>query len=261
MNEKLVKFVSFLLPTKQMRKSFRTTMRSMYGNPSYTASYAQFAEDRIIAVLFEALFKQSRMDLSYLEIGVCDPVHSNNTYLFYKNGGRGVLVEPNPAYESAIRRHRPEDIYIAAGVTATGEAGNAKYYDFGVELSAWNTFSKQRADQLVAEGHRLEKELTIPTFTVNHILEKHFRKSAPDLISIDVECLDFDLLSSIDFDRFRPKMICVEAGRAHVECGQDTKMTVFMKSKDYTIAVDNFINCIYVDNKALPQGNGNRWHG
>jgi len=51
---------------------------------------------------------------------------------------------------------------------------------------------------------------------VNDILTNHF-EAGLHFISIDAEGVDFPILQSIDFTRFRPKIICVEASRSLAE--------------------------------------------
>ena len=58
-------------------------------------SYSQQGEDLIILDIFRHLRLKRP---SYLDIGAWEPVKSNNTYLFYRLGSRGVLVEPNPVF-------------------------------------------------------------------------------------------------------------------------------------------------------------------
>jgi hypothetical protein len=57
-----------------------------------TTSYAQAGEDVIVAGILEQ-FNLTRT--TYLDVGAFLPIYSNNTYLFYQKGNRGVLVEPN----------------------------------------------------------------------------------------------------------------------------------------------------------------------
>jgi Methyltransferase FkbM domain len=59
-------------------------------------------------------------------------------------------------------------------------------------------------------------EVDIELTPANDILSKHFADGI-DFISIDAEGVDFPVLQSIDFKRFRPKMLCVEASRAPME--------------------------------------------
>jgi hypothetical protein len=44
----------------------------------------------------------------------------------------------------------------------------------------------------------------------NDVLAEHFGNGI-DFISIDTEGVDLPILQSINFQRFRPKMICIEA--------------------------------------------------
>lgn len=270
MNKKLTKYLSFFLPTSKMRKEFRarhtnpppllvTDERSFLtmqktlekGRIPYTQSYAQFGEDRVIAMLMDFLLGERMRPLSYLEIGVCNPVMDNNTYLFYANGGRGVLVEPNPVYAEMIKRHRPDDIHVAAGLLPAEGKETAAYYDFGVTLSGLNTFSEERVAQLAEEGRIPERVLQLPVYTVNSLLEKYFSDKPLDLISLDIEGLDYELLATIDFERFRPLFFCVEADKKHMLCGREDKIIRHMRDNGYILVVDNFVNYIFVDRKRL----------
>jgi hypothetical protein len=87
-------------------------------------SYAQTGEDVIIASLFEYL-QVARP--TYLDIGAFLPIFSNNTYLFYSKGSRGVLVEPNVALIPELRKRRPGDTVLDIGVGVTGD-DSADYY-------------------------------------------------------------------------------------------------------------------------------------
>jgi hypothetical protein len=49
-------------------------------------------------------------EVTYLDIGAHHPTRLSNTYLFYKRGFQGVVVEPDPELMGAIRRVRPRDV-------------------------------------------------------------------------------------------------------------------------------------------------------
>src|SRR5436189_6164104 len=87
------------------------------GNPAQQTyaktSYAQQNEDLIVADLLKWL---DIKEIHYLDIGAAEPVQDSNTYLFYKQGHRGVLVEPNPAYGPKYREVRPGDKWLEVGV-------------------------------------------------------------------------------------------------------------------------------------------------
>src|SRR2546430_2805880 len=62
-------------------------------------SYSQCGEDLLVNFIFGAI-RQSAV--SYLDVGAHHPTFLSNTYLFYKAGGSGVCVEPDPRLCSAI---------------------------------------------------------------------------------------------------------------------------------------------------------------
>jgi FkbM family methyltransferase len=178
--------------------------------PSYRLarkSYAEMGEDLILASIFQQLKIEHP---TYLDIGAWDPIELSNTYLLYSTGSRGVLVEPNPAFCDKLRRIRPGDVVLNVGLGTSGRT-EADYYMFA--NSPMNTFSKQQADGLPkVYGDRIGKPKVIkmPLVPVNEVIAQQFRGRAPDLLSLDVEGLDLDILRSLDFTEFAPRVVCVE---------------------------------------------------
>jgi FkbM family methyltransferase len=145
---------------------------------------------------------------SYLDIGAADPVGGNNTYLFYMMGGRGVLVEPNIDFVRKIKARRPEDIVLNVGV-GVAEQKEADYYCYSSQ-PAWNTFDKETVDhRLATANEKPSRVIKMPLVPINRIIEENFHGKAPDFLSIDVEGLDLAILKTLDFQRFRPKVLCV----------------------------------------------------
>ena len=94
-------------------------------------------------------------DITYLDIGAHHPTQFSNTYLFYKRGFRGVLVEPDPELMASIRGARPRDVCIEAGVGI--EAATTAQF-FVMSTRTLNTFSEGEAKRYEAMGtQRIEK--------------------------------------------------------------------------------------------------------
>ena len=72
----------------------------------------------------------------------------------------------------------------------------------------------------------------------------------PDFLSLDVEGLDFDILSSIDYDANYHKVICVETIEYTPDGtgGKNNDIIQFLLSKNYFVFADTFINTIFVHN-------------
>jgi FkbM family methyltransferase len=208
-------------------------------------SYAQQGEDLVVEQMLGTL---GIAKPSYVDIGAQHPSINNNTYLFYKAGGRGLLVEPNPTYAQLLRERRSEDTVLEAGIGVTN-ATEADYYVMAGD-GQLNTFSKEQADELVKLNgpQALVKVIKRPLFDVNEVFAKHFTARPPDFLSIDVEGLDFDILKTLDFDRFRPKLVCVETclldGELHAG------IMSLMAAKGYAARGGSFVNTVFVDERA-----------
>jgi len=210
-------------------------------------SYAQAGEDMIVNLFFGHL---KIKDISYLDIGAYDPILINNTYFFYTQGYRGVLVEPNVAMCEKLRAVRPRDTTLEAGI-GIGKPGQADYYV--MSEPSWNTFDKAEADhQVKVTGGKVTiKEVRrMPLLNVNDVMAEHFNGKAPAFVSIDAEGWDLAILKSIDYKRFRPKVICVET-LVPSEYRTIPAIPAFMKTKGYVDRGGSFVNTIFVDSKLL----------
>jgi FkbM family methyltransferase len=207
------------------------------------SSYSQCGEDRILRYVFNAL-RIPRP--SYLEIGAYDPVDLSNTYHFYEQGSRGVCVEPNPARIETFAKLRPGDICLNVGVGPQAYPGRPFYV---MDADYLSTFSKEEAERMCSEeGHAIKSIEHIAIMTVGDIIRQHM-PSTPDLISVDVEGLDFEILQSIDFGTIRPAAVCVET-LVYSRNGREQKRAEFntvMEAAGYFPYADTYINTIYVD--------------
>lgn len=208
-------------------------------------SYAQFGEDLVAAGLFHALGIDKP---TFLDIGAYKPIKSNNTYLFYERGARGVLVEPNVGLSDELRRARPGDTLLVAGVGVT-DATEADYYVMSYdELS---TFSKEQAERLTATSDQTIVEVVkMPLLSLNRVIADHFAGAAPDFLSIDIEGLDFAVLKTLDFDRFRPKVICAETVLTGT-LAHNPDTPKLLAEKGYELRGMTHPNVLFVDKRLL----------
>jgi FkbM family methyltransferase len=216
-------------------------------------SYAQAGEDLIIDFIAQAM---SLGSVTYLDVGAHHPVQFSNTYLFYKRGFRGVLVEPDPELTVALKRVRPQDICVEAGVGLSGATSSPF---FVMSTKTLNTFSESEAKRYAAMGtHRIEKVLDVPMITLDEILVERFPEKAPTLISIDIEGLDFEVLSTLNFNKCRPPILCVET-LCYSETREETKdprIADLMKRNGYFVFADTYINTIFVEADRWKSGGG-----
>lgn len=210
-------------------------------------SYAQCGEDLILDFLFTNSLKIANP--SYLDIGAHDPVYLSNTNLFYRKGCAGVCVEPDPILFKKIKDHRKRDICINAGI-GIGEERVADFYV--MTTKTLNTFSKDEAERYQSYGsNKIEEIIQIKLLPVMQLIDSNFAK-CPNIVSLDVEGLDFQILKDFDFSICRPQAFCVET-LTYTEDNSETKIREiiqFMENNGYFVYADTFINTIFVDQAA-----------
>jgi FkbM family methyltransferase len=187
---------------------------------------------------------------TYLDVGAFRPIYANNTYLLYQKGDRGVLIEPNIDLIPELRAKRPGDTVLNVGVGTTKQSA-ADYYC--LSLPEWNTFDKAEAERRVAAYGgkvKIERVVKMPLIAINRIMAEYFPPSGPDILSIDIESLDLAVLRTMDFTRFRPKVMCVETLDS-MTFRMEPETTNFLASHGYEVRGMTFANTIYMDQSAV----------
>ena len=208
-------------------------------------SYSQCGEDLVVDFLLTWVLKIEKP--TYLDIGAHHPWSLNNTMLFYKRGLTGINIEPDPVLFQDFIKYRKRDININKGI---GFNKNSEVADFYImSYKALNTFSKEEAEKIDREGNvKIETIKQVEIININELLLKHYSNKPLDFLSIDVEGLDLDILKSIEFEKYKINIICVET--VEYLKANDTKkknsIKEFLFSKGYSAYADTSINTIFV---------------
>jgi FkbM family methyltransferase len=222
--------------------------------PKSKILYAQSGEDLILSHLFTKLGIDNP---NYLDIGANDPRFISNTYKLYRKGSMGVLVEPNPTLCNLLKKKRPRDTVLNFGV-GINNINKAKFYLFPKDSNGLSTFSEKDAmywQEVGMKGHGkiyFEDIIEVDLVPINEILYKYFisQKKSIDFISLDVEGLDLDILRSIDFNTFKPKVICVETLQYSLNQleQKNEEIISFLLENNYLIYADTHVNTIFLLN-------------
>jgi FkbM family methyltransferase len=210
-------------------------------NPHQKTSYSQCGEDLIVQYIFQL---RGITHPSYIDIGANDPYFLNNTAVFYEKGCRGINIEANPLLYQKFTIARPNDINLNIGVGSKEDE-----LDFFVMTDdTLSSFSKEECDAMVSYGKTLKTIIKIKLDTVSHILEEYFNNQFPDFMTIDVEGMDFQILQSIDFDKYWPKIICVEAAEySPIGAGERREELInYLVGKGYYEYANTNLNAIMV---------------
>jgi FkbM family methyltransferase len=230
---------------RQIKEAIRRFVYSRISPPFVPASYSQAGEDAVISFLFCDIGVK---EITYLDIGTNKPDFGNNTYKFYKKGNKGVCVEADPSLIQAIKNKRPADKVINAGVSVSNEI-DADFFIFNEP--SLNTFDKEEAKIRESQGtFYIVKILKVPLLNLNQLLEKEF-KECPDLLSIDIEGLDFEVLKTLNVTKYPIPVICTETctySETHIR-PKDQRIIEYMISVGYMVYADTYINTVFVNKK------------
>ncbi|MCP3980403.1 MAG: FkbM family methyltransferase [bacterium] len=212
--------------------------------PRGKKSYAQSGEDLIADYLLRIVLQIP--DPYYLDVGTNDPVDLNNTYLFYRAGGHGVCVEPDPLLAARIARARPRDRCLNLGV---GEVSSDSARFWVMDPPTLSTFSEEQVRELEGDSrYRVARTIDVPLLSLTDIIAEHCAR-CPQFVSIDVEGLDLDIVRGFDFDRFRPEVFCIESV-THVDEIKIDELIRLMRDRGYVVYADTFINTLFVEGQA-----------
>lgn len=170
--------------------------------------WLQQSHSQILQDLFVAHALRGKAGGFFCEFGATDGLSlSNSAYLERELGWRGILAEPARGWHEALARNRPlARIDTRCVWTRSGE--QLEFQESTTpELSSIGRFTR-------SDGHVRKREAgrsyVVETISLNDLLAEHGAPADMDYLSMDTEGSELDILQSLDFDRFHPKVITVE---------------------------------------------------
>ena len=191
-------------------------------------SYSQEGEDMILKRIFE---KQSMG--FYVDVGAHHPFRFSNTYFFYKQGWNGINIDAMPGSMKLFNTFRSRDINLEIPISNCDQI--LTYYAFNEP--ALNGFSKDLSQERNGKnGYFIQQEIKLQTSKLSLVLDKHLPTDTEiDFLSIDVEGLDLDILHSIDWNKYKPKVILIEILGSSLSEIENSEITLFLKKYRYTV--------------------------
>lgn len=180
--------------------------------------YSQWGQDTLVEDFFRFNKPRSRI---FVDVGAYDGITLSNTKRLFDIGWSGVCVEPVSSNFQKL-----EALYAGTDVKCVQKAISFK--EGVVNISVAGTGSaivdKPGATTEQIRSCKLTKVLD----------QLHIRDV--DFLSIDAEEVDFEVLQSLDFGRFRPQLIVIEYNSSKEEREQ---ISAFMRERDYVLWHDN----------------------
>ena len=205
----------------------------------HNISYSQDGEDIVIAELFND--KQGGF---YVDVGAHHPQRFSNTYYFYLKGWSGINIDAMPGSMKIFDDLRSRDINLEIPISDKSEI--LTYYEF--DEPALNSFSLPLSQKRIkTSSYKIIAETQLKTQTLAEVLDKHLPpEQTIDFLSIDVEGLDYQVMSSNNWDKYKPKVLLVEdLELSSLKNINTSKVCLFLEERGYVLLAKTMRTLIF----------------
>jgi FkbM family methyltransferase len=225
--------ITSLLPAS-IKKAIKKVRNACF-YPLFNKSYSQEGEDMVLQRIFG-----DRPGGFYVDIGAYHPIRYSNTYFFYKKGWRGINIDPNPNTHGLFEKTRPDDTNILTAIFPNRE--ERTYFMF--RETAYNTLDSEKAREYKAHTELLS-EIQVDCIPLSIILQRNVPENQKiDFFSIDVEGLDFEVLKSNDWEKFRPEIIIVEQFGIFLNDIKSSEIAIYLDNLGY-LPIAKTVNSVF----------------
>lgn len=198
-------------------------------------SYAQNFED---VMLWRALRQVEKG--FYIDVGANDPLIDSVTQVFYERGWHGINIEPLSEHFADLQRERPRDINLRCAAGSSEE-----------EIEIWECDVRGWAsvDRAAIEGHiamgNIGRYHQVQMMPLAQICDQYAPQEI-QFLKIDVEGFERSVLEGMDFRRFRPWIVVVEATRPNSTEEVHLQWEPLLLGADYIFVYADGLNRFYL---------------
>jgi FkbM family methyltransferase len=178
--------------------------------------YSQNGEDVLVDELLEGIEPGSAI---YIDVGANQPSQISNTYLFYRKGYRGILVEPNRELGGLCRYFRPHDTFLCVGAAESAGVAEFKIGESSVTAGFLGHGAAHRATW-------------VPLLPVDTIWKSAGKSMPVFLFSIDTEGFDLKVLLGAGETLRHTACVVVEGKENSREIAQLLESSKFAKAHE-----------------------------
>jgi len=206
-----------------------TLKKQKYKRRHSRISFSQEGEDMVLAELLS-----ERTNGTYVDLGAYHPLKFSNTYHFYLRGWKGINIEARPQSMELFKLYRPRDINLEIAVSDTKQ--DLLYYMF--DEPALNGFIEDLSKTRDTNSNfNIISTTKISTLPLCEILDKYLSPGQQiDFMSIDVEGMDYKVLLSNNWTKYRPQYVLVEdIHSTTLEDSITSETAIFLKQQNYAL--------------------------
>ena len=236
MNNVISLIRNFPVPLKNILRRIRDFYQ---WDSFYQKSWSQEGEDLILSRFFG-----DKTNGFYVDVGAHHPLRFSNTYKLYKQGWRGINIDAMPGSMLAFNKLRNRDINLEIPISSKPEI--LEYSIFNE--SALNGFNASLSEQrnISQSKYKIIKTIPLQTKTLSEILEKYLPEEQEiEFLSIDAEGMDFEVVKSNDWKKFRPQLVLVEILYSSLADIEQNELTRFLIQNEYEIYAKTVITVFF----------------
>ena len=214
---------------KLFRKAFLTDFIKFH--------YSQFGED----IILREILKKEISNGFYLDVGCYHPKKFSNTYMLYKKGWSGINIDMEEDKISLFNMVRPRDLNVLSPISDKEEEVTLyRYSKYGLGSTIDKKIASETTDSIY-------DKTIVKTKTLNEVInESSYKDTQIDVLSIDVEGMDFRVLKSLDIKKYSPKVIIIEDHHKKIEDILETDTFKFLVQNNYILRSWSFYSLIFV---------------
>lgn len=161
----------------------------------------------------------------YVDAGCYHPTHLSNTFLLYKKNWNGINIDVSELSISLFNFMRSNDLNMNLAIS--NFEGEVTIYH-QKKMSQLTTINKKISNERM-QGEIKERKIKSQKLTTV-LNNSKYKNRKIDFLNIDVEGVDLEVLKSLDFKVYRPRVICIEIIDKKIE---DSKIYNYLKNLDY----------------------------
>ena len=201
---------------------------------SYETPFISYAQAREDVVLLRSLRDIPVDQGFYIDVGAYHPTEDSLTKAFYDAGWHGINVEPSAELIARFNAERTRDINLQVAVSAS--EGELTFYGDG--SGQLGTLEERYA------GPDWSRE-TVRAVTLARICED-YAPTPLHFLKIDVEGHERGVLEGMDFSRFRPWIMIIEAVKPNTHIPTYDEWEDIVLAADYRFVLADAINRYYL---------------
>ncbi len=204
-------------------------LKKIFFNSKKNYHFGEFGED-----IFVRRFFKKKDKGFYVDVGCYHPIKGSLTHSIYKKGWSGLNIDLSKISIDLFKLSRPKDYNINAAITNFD--GKTFYYE-NSPINQQNSLE---------ENNGIKKE--IEAYKLNTLLEKTGIEQI-DYLNIDAEGNDYKVISSFDFNKYKPQLVSIEFNSYDMEKLLNSEIHKCMTKNDYKLISKFGVTCFYSNEK------------